>query len=150
MGPISSDALRLVFLDTNVFVSAVKDASRETATMRLLVRLLERRDMRLVGNEFLAREYLRYAEAFPSPTAAALVAAVLGKMEIVNPEDRFIRACAPYFPGNQVADRVHAATSLQTGAVLVSNDRHFRAIHASGLIRVLTTSEAVRLWAPTQ
>ena len=37
-----------VLLDTNVLVSAIKDPARQTATFRLLVRLLERADLRLV------------------------------------------------------------------------------------------------------
>lgn len=137
-----------VLLDTNVFVSAVKDARRATATFRLIVRLLERSDIRLVGNDLLALESLRYAEAFPSPTATALVAAILEKMEIVRVEERFLSACAPYFPSDETADCVHATTCLQTAAVLVTTDRHFNRIHADGVIELLTASEAIRRWAP--
>ena len=137
-----------VLLDTNVFVSAVKNASRATATFRLIVRFIERDDIRLVGNEMLAREYLRYAQVFPSPTATALASAILDKMELVRVEERFLHACAPHFPPGQAADCVHAATCLQTGAVLVSNDRHFRALAAAGLVQLVSTSVAIRRWAP--
>jgi len=136
-----------VLLDTNVFVSAVKDARRATATLRLIISLLERNDIRLVGNELLALAYLRYAEAFPSPTATALVSAILEKMEIIRVEDRFLSACAPYFPAEEVADCVHAATCLQIDAILVTAGRHFKSIHAAGVIELLTTSEAIRRWA---
>ena len=138
----------LVLLDTNVFVSAVKNASRATATFRLIVRLLES-NIGLVGNEVLARGYLQYAEVFPSPTATALASAVLERMELVLVEDRFLLACAPYFPPGQAADCVHAATCLQTGAVLVSNDRHFRAVSEAGVVEVLATSETIRRWPPS-
>lgn len=136
-----------VLLDTNVFVSAVKDPARQTDTFRLVVSLLERADIRLVGNEVLAQEHLRYAEAFPSPTASALASALLEKMELVRVEDRFLRACAPYVPPDEAADLVHAATCLQTGAVLVTNDRHFRGIERAGIVHVVGTSEAIRRWA---
>ena len=135
-----------ILLDTNVFVSAVKDAARQTDTFRLIVFLLERADIRLVGSEVLAQEYLRYAAAFPSPTASALVSAILERMEIVRVEDRFVRACASHFPPGEVADLVHAATCLQTGAVLVTNDRHFRGIGRAGVIRLVGTTEAIRRW----
>lgn len=145
---MASRGEQLVLLDANVFVSAVKDARRATATFRLLVLLLEADDIRLVGNEILAREYLRYAETFPSPTASALAAALLDRMELVRVEDRFLRACAPYFPPGKAADCVHAATCLQTGAVLVSNDRDFMPLRSAGVIGLLTITEAIRRWAP--
>lgn len=133
-----------VLLDTNVFVAAVKHPSRSTVTYRLLVRLLARPDVRLVGNDLLAAEYLRYAETFPSPTAAAVAAALLAKMDIVRVEDRHVRACAPYLPAGEAADRVHAATCLQTGAILISNDPDFDAIARAGLVERRTVTEALR------
>jgi len=139
---------RAVLLDANVFVAAIKNPSRETPTYRLLVRLLEREDVRLVGNILLAREYLRYAEAFPSPTAAALAIALVHKMDVVPVEDRFILACSPYFSAGSGTDCVHAATCLQTGAVLVSNDKDFEPIAKAGLVRRWTVTEAIRLWLP--
>ena len=138
----------LVLLDTNVFVSAIKDPAKETDTFRLLVRILRSDDVLLVGNEVLVREYLRYAEAFPSPTAAALAASLVERTQLVHVEDRFLRACAPYVPAERAADRLHAATCLQTGAALVSNDRHVRSLRAAGVVEVLTTSEAIRRWLP--
>ena len=137
---------RLVLLDTNVFVSAIKDPARSTDTFRLLVYFLERAGIRILANEILVREYLRYAEVFPSPTAAALASAVLDRAEIVEVDERFLKACAPYFQGGNIADIVHAATCLQTGALLISNDRHFEAIRKAQLIEALTATEAIRRW----
>ena len=139
---------KLVLLDTNVYVSAVKKPLKETETFRLIIHLLEGGGFRLVGSEILAMELLRYAEGFPSPTAATLASAMLEKMSIVRVEERFIVACYPYFPPKSLADCLHAATCLQTGAVLVSNDRDFDRIGKAGLIEVLTTSEAIRRWLP--
>jgi len=85
-----------VLLDANVFVSAIKSLPRVTGSFRLIVRLIDL-GVRLVGNEVLAEEYLRYAQSLPSPTASALAASILGSMEIIHVEDRFVRACAAYF-----------------------------------------------------
>lgn len=140
---------RAVLLDTNVFVAAIKSPSRETDTYRLIVHLLDQGRVLLVGNILLVQEYVRYAEAFPSPTAAALAVALVQAMDIVSVEDRFIRACAPHFQGGKKADCVHAATCLQTGAVLVSNDRDFTSIAEAGLISTCTVTDAIRRFLPS-
>lgn len=138
-----------ILLDTNVFVSAIKSVPRMTDSFRLLVRLLDM-EVRFVGNEILAEEYLHYARLLPSPTAAALVASILGRMEIVHIDDRFLHACAPYFGRNSAKDCVHAATCLQLGATLVSNDHDYDAIERAGVIRRVTASAAVRRWLVPQ
>jgi len=137
----------LVFLDTNILISALKGPDRQTGTLRLILRFLEREDIRLVGNTILLEEYARYIEALPAPTAARLAAAILGKMEVIDPEERHVLACKPYFAAGAAADCVHAATCLQTGALLLSNDRHFDAVVRAGLVRFLRTSEAIRRFA---
>jgi len=43
---------------------------------------------------------------------------------IVNPSNEEIKVCRQYFPENEVADAVHAATCLKTNAVLITNDKH--------------------------
>lgn len=139
---------QLVLLDTNVYVSAVKNPLKETETFRLTIHLLQDERFSLVGSDILALELLRYAEQFPSATAATLATAMLEKMSIVRIEERFIVACSRYFPPSSLADCLHAATCLQTGAVLVSNDRDFDKIRKAGLVDVLTTSEAIRRWLP--
>jgi len=135
-----------LLLDAAVYVSAVRHPERETGTFRLLGRVLRGGDLRLVEDEVLVREYLRYAQVFPSPTAAALAAALAEAMERVAVEERFLLACAPYFRPAQIADCVHAAACLHSGAVLVSNDRHFGPIRKVGIVPVLTATEAVRRW----
>jgi predicted nucleic acid-binding protein len=134
-----------ILLDTNVFVSAIKPVPRVTDSLRLIVHLLDA-GVRLVGSEILAEEYLRYAQLLPSPTAAALAASILGPMEIIRVEERFVLACAPYFDERNTKDCVHAATCLQLGATVVSNDHDFDAIERAGVVRRLTISEAVRQW----
>ena len=136
-----------ILLDTTVFVSAVQSVPRITDSLRLIVHLLAA-DVRLVGNELLAEEYLRYAQLLPSPTATALAASILGTLEMIRVEERFVLACTPYFGGKKRKDCVHAATCLQLGATLVSNDHDFDAIDRAGVIRRMTISEAVRRWLP--
>src|SRR5205807_8844487 len=113
-----------ILLDTNVFVSVVQSVPRVTDSLRLIVHFLAA-DVRLVGNELLAEEYLRYAQLLPSPTATAVAASILGTLEIIRVEERFVLACTPYFGGRKRKDCVHAATRLQLGATFVSYDRYF-------------------------
>jgi predicted nucleic acid-binding protein len=136
-------------LDTNVFVAAIKSPSRETDTYRLMVHLLDQGRVRLVGNNLLVQEYVRYAEVFPSPTAAALALALVRAMDVVSVEDRFILACSPHFQEGKKADCVHAATCLQTGAVLVSNDRDFTSVAEAGLISMWSVTDAIRRLLPS-
>src|SRR5207247_9804276 len=138
-----------ILLDTNVFVSAVKSVPRVTDSLRLLVHLLSA-DVRLVGNELLAEEYLRYAQLVPSPTATAVAASILGTLDIIRGEERFVLACTPYFGGEKRKDRVHAATCLQLGATLVSNDDDFDAVDRPGVIRRMTIRQAVRPSPPRE
>jgi predicted nucleic acid-binding protein len=42
----------------------------------------------------------------------------------------------PYFPPKETVDVVLAATCLQEGAVLITNDRHFDRIKKEGIIDV--------------
>jgi predicted nucleic acid-binding protein len=48
-----------------------------------------------------------------------------------------------FFPPSESADIVHAATCLHTGAILITNDAHFRRISEEGLIGVWSISEAI-------
>src|SRR5438132_11824065 len=131
-----------MLLDTNVFVSAVKSVPRVTGSLRLIVHLLAA-DVRLVGNELLAEEYLRYAQLLPSPTATALAVSILGALEIIRVEERFVLACTPYFAGKKRKDCVHGATCLQLGATLVSNHHDFDAVGQAGVLRRITVNQAV-------
>lgn len=131
-----------------MFVSAIRDPGKATGTLRLILALLAREDVGLVGDSVLVREYARYAEALPSPAAARLAATILSEMRVVEPEERHVQACRPYFADAQTADCVHAATCHQTGALLISSDRHFDRVARAGLVTFLRTSEAVRRFAP--
>ena len=131
-------------LDNNVFASAIKNPTRETATLKLILEMIRDKDTGLVGNEFRAEEMARYAEAFSSETAALLLHALISKMDIVEVQERFTAACRSIMGTDDPADVLHAATCLQTGATLITNDRHFDTIRDEGIIEVWSTAEAIR------
>jgi predicted nucleic acid-binding protein len=131
-------------LDTNVFVAAIRSGERQTVSFRLIARLVGDPMARLVGDPLLVAEYSRYAEIFPSAAAVRVLASLLGRIEVVNPAPRFQRACLAYFKPGEGVDGLHASVCLQTGALVISNDRGFDSIAAAGLIRRLTITEAVR------
>ncbi len=142
--PASERTTRTFLLDTNVFVAAVKNPRRETATLRFLLALLDRDDVRLVGNPYWVEEMVRYAEEFRSETAAWLVGALLSRTRVVRVARNFIVVVAKFVTTPDPADLLHAATCLQERAVLVSNDRHFDRIRDEGVIEVWSISKAIR------
>ena len=131
-------------LDTNVFISAIKDPERQTSTLQLLLKIIKDPDIRLVGNVLLAEEMRRYVELFKSKKAAMLISALLGKMELVRVPENYVRICKTYIRTPDKADILHAATCLQTGATLITNDRHFDRIKGEGIIKALSVSETIR------
>jgi len=142
--PASAGTTRTVLLDTNVFVAAVKHPRGETASLRLILGLLRRDEVRLVGNVYWIEELLRYAEEFHSETAAWLISAVLDRTRIVEVAASFVRISARYVRTPDLADVVHAATCLQERAILVSNDRHFDRIRDEGVLDVWSIADAIR------
>lgn len=141
---MSARSTRTFLLDTNVFLAAVKDPRRETATLRLLLDVLARDDVELVGNDLWVEEMVRYAEEFRSETASWLVGALVGKARLVSVDANFRAICRRYVTEPNPADVLHAATCLQERAILVSNDRHFDRIRREGVVAVWTISEAIR------
>ena len=135
-------------LDTNVFIAAFK--SGWTKTTELLLELLTSPEYELVGNSVLLEEYRRWAlrlgmeDPALQELAMTLYSLLKDKMRIVEPDKEHLEACKPYFPESERADLYHAATCLKTGAILISNDRHFDEIRRAKIIEVLRTSEAIR------
>jgi predicted nucleic acid-binding protein len=140
----SKPAIQTFLLDTNAFIAAIKDPTRQTDTLRLLLELIKEPSIRLVGNDLLAEEMLRYAELLKSETVALLVSALLSKMELVTISRNHRKICKTYIKTPDKADVLHAATCLQTGAVLITNDKHFDRIKKEGLIEVWNVSEAIK------
>jgi len=126
-------------LDTNVFIAAVKKGW--TDTTELILRLLSSQEYRIVGNNVLLAEYRKYAERL---NARDFYEFLRLRMEMINPTREEVPRLLPYFPPSQMADAVHAATCLKTGAVLITNDRHFDRVAEEGLIEVWDISKAIR------
>ena len=145
---MSARSTRTFLIDTNVFVAAIKDPRRETATLHLLIEVLSREDVQLVGNDLWLEEMLRYAEEFRSETASWLVGALLGKCRLVSVDESFRAVCRRYITTPDPADILHAATCLQERAILVTNDRHFDRIRKERVLTVWSISEAIRSSSP--
>jgi predicted nucleic acid-binding protein len=131
-------------IDSNVFVAAIKNPRKSTRTLELLLKMIEDPTISLVGNDLLTYEMVRYAELLKSPIAAALVAALLNKTALVSVSERYRKICTSYLKTPDPADVLHAATCLQAGAVLITNDRHFTRIGKERIVDVRTIAEAIR------
>jgi predicted nucleic acid-binding protein len=139
----SGSATRTFLPDTNVFVAALKSPRKESKTLQLIIALIENESIELIGDEFLVEEMARYAEELTSETASWILAALLEKMEFIDVDGNFVKICKAYIKTPDLADIVHAAACLKTGAVLVTNDRHFDRIRDEGIIEVWSVSEAI-------
>jgi len=141
---LSAAGTQTFLLDTNVFIAAVKDPRRETATLRLILEFLRREDLELVGNDLWLEEMIRYAEEFGSDTASQVLAALIERTRFVRVEENFRAICRRFVTTPDPADILHAATCLQERAVLVSNDKHFDKIRDEGIVEVWTITKAMR------
>ena len=136
----SDEHTQKFLLDTNVFVSALKMPGM---TLELFMELLGKK-YDIIGNVHLLDEYLRYSKEVPSDVARFLLAKFCAKMRVADVAPRFLKICRPYFPLRETVDVVLAATCLQEGAVLITNDRHFDRIKREGVIEVWSISDAVK------
>ena len=140
---MSARDTRTFLLDTNVFVSAIRRSERQTATLGLILSLIETEDVELVGNDLLAEEMVRYAEEFRSETASWLIGALLRKTRFVQVKKSFRAVSRKYIKTPDPADLLHAATCLQESAVLISNDKHYSQIAEAGIVEVWTVAKAI-------
>lgn len=126
-------------LDTNVFISASKRGW--TRTTDLILELIDGEED-LIANEALIAEYRKYAGRF-GQNGPILLDRLLEKVAVLDISDDVIVQCIPFFPEEEVADVLHAATCLYAGGTLISNDRHFEKIKQSEIIEVWTISDAI-------
>jgi predicted nucleic acid-binding protein len=97
-----------------------------------------------LGTIYLSKRCLDTPELLKSPTATVLVSALLDKMEFVPVSKKYRKICMAHIRTPDKADVLHAATCLQTGAILITNDKHFDRIKKEGLIEVWSIGEAVK------
>ncbi len=140
----SGQGTRAFLLDNNVFIAAIKESTRETATLRLILRLIQDKEIRLTGNEFLLEEMARYAEVFESEMASTLLYVLISKMKVVELKEKHITICRTYIGTDDLADIIHAATCLQTDAILITNNHHFDAVQDGGIVEVWSIAEAIQ------
>lgn len=137
-------------VDTNVFVAAIKPFAKASTkkelpgAFALVMRFLSDDRIQLAANAVLVGEYRRLEKELNSPTSTLLLEQLIRKMEIVDVKDETINHCRPYMPKEEVADVVHAATCLEAGAILVTNDGDFDKIKDEGVIVVWSISDAIR------
>jgi len=139
----SGKSIRRFLVDTNLFIAAIKNPKNETTTLRLLLELIDNTTIVLIGNEFLIMEMEKYAQIFESKRGKEMLQKLIDRTEVVDVEGKFLRLCKPYFPEDELIDIYHAATCLQTGAILITNDRHFDKISKEKLIEVWSISKAI-------
>lgn len=125
-------------IDTNLFIAAVKRG--KTRSTELFLVLLDG-PWELVADDILVSEYERYARKFE---AGAFLKILQSKIVVIEQSEEDILLCKLFFPPTEGADIVHAATCLHAGAILISNDAHFKRIKEEGLIDVWSISEAIK------
>jgi len=113
-------------------------------TLKLVLHLMADDDTQLIGDKYLAEEMIRYAEVYPSETAASLLEALASKIRLIEVEARYLKICRKYIGTDDLSDVYHAAACLQTGSTLISDDGHFDRIKDEGIICVWSTHHAVR------
>ncbi len=139
----SGRSIRPFLVDTNLFIAAIKNPKKETASLRLLLELIDDTTVMLIGNEFLIMEMEKYAQVFESKRGKEILQKLINKTEVIEIDEKFLRLCKLYFPEEEFKDIYHAATCLQTGAVMVTNDKHFDKINDEKIIEVWSISKAI-------
>ncbi|MFZ3167044.1 MAG: PIN domain-containing protein [Candidatus Methanoperedens sp.] len=139
----SGKSILRFLVDTNLFVAAIKNPKRETASLRLLMELTNDASIVLIGNEFLIMELEKYAQVFESKRGKEILRKLIDKTEVMDVDEKYLRLCKSYFPENQLIDIYHAATCLQESAILITNDRHFDRISNEKIIEVWSISKTI-------
>ncbi|MCK4443774.1 MAG: PIN domain-containing protein [Thermoplasmata archaeon] len=130
-------------IDTNVLVAAIRNPDEEKKTFQLIVRLIERDDIRLVGNHHLVIEMYNYALGFRSLAALELLESLIAKIEVLQVGKNLKRVCKDYFDTPRKADVLHAVTCLKADAILITNEKDFHRISDEGIIQVWSISKAI-------
>ena len=125
-------------LDNNLIIAAIKTGWKRSTDLLFTIFLSDASIF--VNKELLFLNKLYINEILGLPHLFLLIQR---RSILVDPSIDALLACRKFFPESEFADIVHAATCLETGAVLISNDAHFDKIKDSGLIEVWSISEAI-------
>lgn len=139
----SGKSISRFLVDTNLFIAAIKNPKKETTSMRLLLELIDDTTIVLIGNEFLIMEMEKYAQVFESKRGKEILEKLIDKTKVVDVDEKFLRLCKSYFPNDELIDIYHAATCLQEGVIMVTNDKHFDKIKDEKIIEVWSISKAI-------
>ncbi len=140
----SEKSIRLFLVDTNLFIASIKNPKKETTSLKLLLGLIDDATIALIGNEFLIMEMEKYVHAFKSERGKEILQKLIDKMDVMDVNEKFLRICKSYFPEEELIDIYHAATCLQEGAILITNDRHFDKINDEEIIEVWSISKTIK------
>jgi predicted nucleic acid-binding protein len=144
--------IRSFVVDTNLFVAAIKPFSKtssgneykESKALGLLIKLIVSEEFELKGNPILIQEYKRFAEELRSETSKSILRQLIEKTHVIHVSAKSLIECKQFLPPMESADVVHAATCLESGATLITNDKDFHDIGRSGKLSVWSISEAIR------
>ena len=88
-------------------------------------------------------EMEKYAQVFESKRGNEILQKLIDRTEVIDVKEKFLRLCKSYFPEDELIDIYHAATCLQEGAILITNDRHFDKINDEKIIEVWSITRAI-------
>jgi len=128
-------------VDANVFIAAPDKKAR---SLDLIIELVENEKIGLVGNDLLLLEFGKYSEKFRSETASHLLKKLKDKIKVVDVKDASIKISQKYIPKAEVVDIIHAATCIQEGSILITNDKHFDKISQNHIMEVWNISKAIK------
>lgn len=120
-------------------IAAVKSGWTRSTNL-LMTLLLSEAD--IFVNDELLLEYEKYIHRVLGLYNLYLL--LQNRTLLVDPSQKSLETCRSFFPESQYADVVHAATCLETGATLITNDAHFKKIQEAGLIEVWNITRAIR------
>jgi predicted nucleic acid-binding protein len=131
-------------VDANVFIAAIKNPDKKAHSLDLIIELVENEKIGLVGNDLLLLEFGKYSEKFRSETASHLLKKLKDKIKVVDVKDASIKISQKYIPKAEVVDIIHAATCIQEGSILITNDKHFDKISQNHIMEVWNISKAIK------
>ncbi len=86
----------------------------------------------------------KYKEKFKFQTAAELLDILIAKTKMQGLNKEKIKICKKYFPKSELKDVIHASTALETGAIFITNNKHFNKIRNKGIIKVWPITSAIQ------